>query len=255
MHNETLLNHVRNSKSNQFEDSWFHSRVIMRIIWVYVMNDPSWVHCVFLVAPALPNENSWGRALTQNRGQDSKEPYLIRLFGRMGAWTVHYLACGACSIEWTWLWYWRPSPPRWGLRLPGAPPRLGSRPLWMVTQWQKKQRWAKLNISLPESTTQDSNTVLLFLVPRYGIHFGVRQEMRAVSDLNINHSLFGFVLDKLVGYPLYGLSVSAEKPQRETQNEWRGLLISYLSGTNKTKRCFSTSSKWWFQNENTCSLH
>lgn len=70
-----------------------------------------------------------------------------------------------------------------------------------------------------ESTTQDSNTVLLFLVPRYGIHFGVCQEMRAVSDLHINHSLLGFVLDKLVGYPLYGLSVSAEKPQRQTQNE------------------------------------
>lgn len=44
-----------------------------------------------------------------------------------GAGAGHYLACGACSIEWTWLWYWRPSPPRWDPGWPAAPPHLDSR--------------------------------------------------------------------------------------------------------------------------------
>lgn len=39
--------------------------------------------------------------------------------------------------------------------------------------------------------------------------------MRAVSDLNINHSLLGFVLNKLIGYPLYGLAVSTGKEQEK----------------------------------------
>lgn len=56
-----------------------------------------------------------------------------------------------------------------------------------------------------------SNKYLLFLVPWYGVHFSVSQKMWAVSDLNINHSLLGFVLDKLIGYSLYGISVSTEK--------------------------------------------
>lgn len=38
--------------------------------------------------------------------------------------------------------------------------------------------------------------------------------MWAVSDLNINHPFLCFVLNKLVGNPLYGFSVSAEKEEK-----------------------------------------
>lgn len=56
-----------------------------------------------------------------------------------------------------------------------------------------------------------TNKYLLILVPWYGVHLGVSQEVRAVSDLDVNHPLLGFVLYKLISYPLYGLSVSTEK--------------------------------------------
>ncbi len=34
---------------------------------------------------------------------------------------VYYLACDACSTEWTWLWFWRPSLPLWTPGSPGQP--------------------------------------------------------------------------------------------------------------------------------------
>lgn len=64
---------------------------------------------------------------------------------------------------------------------------------------------------------------LLFLVPWYGIHFSVSQKMWAVSNLNINHSFPRFVLNKLIGYPLYGLSVSTEKEK----GKWKWMTLPF----------------------------
>ena len=49
---------------------------------------------------------------------------------------------------------------------------------------------------------------LLLLVPGDGFHLSVGQEVRTVPHLHVDNSLFGFVLHKLVGDPLDGLSVS-----------------------------------------------
>ena len=48
---------------------------------------------------------------------------------------------------------------------------------------------------------------------------GISQEVGAVSDLNINHPLFGLVFNKLIGYSLDGVSVTAINVTKQKQDE------------------------------------
>lgn len=92
-----------------------------------------------------------------------------------------------------------------------------------------------------------TNEYLLILVPWYGVHLGVSQEMRAVSDLDVNHPLLGFVLNKLIRYPLYGLSVSPEKQQARWEALWYRLTSV---GQIKALAAANSSSWLWYIWEN-----
>lgn len=150
-----------------------------------------------------------------SRGRNSsKKPNLIRRFWQTEAGTVHYLACGACSIEWTWLWYWRPSPPGSGPGWPNPPPHLDSGLLCVEKPASVKSLFS-ISSSAAQRGGSHSYNNSLFLVPRYRFHFGVCQKMWAVSNLDINHSFLCLVLHELVGDPLYGLSVATETQERK----------------------------------------
>lgn len=52
---------------------------------------------------------------------------------------------------------------------------------------------------------------ILFLVPWNGFYVSVSQQVWAVSDFNVDDPFFGFVLHKLISYPLDRLSVATGK--------------------------------------------
>lgn len=67
----------------------------------------------------------------------------------------------------------------------------------------------------------------LCLVPRNGFaNITVGEEMWAVPDLNVNDSFLGFVLNKLVSDPLYGVFVATE--MEKAMKRFDSLTISNL---------------------------
>lgn len=74
-----------------------------------------------------------------------------------------------------------------------------------------------LSATLP--TQKNINIIhLLFLVPWNGFYVSVSQKVWAVSDFNVDDPFFGFVLHKLISYPLDRLSVATGKV---IQNQWK----------------------------------
>lgn len=108
-HNRTISNDNKKIETNlKFRQHVLKCAGCSRVVTLcfHDAHCPSFYIFIFPVLCSSSNQSERGsRALAQDRRQYSEGSYLYltSLFWQTGVGAGHYLACGACSIEWTWL--------------------------------------------------------------------------------------------------------------------------------------------------------